>query len=324
MNQYAPAVFVPASLREGAGSTAKGAAWLEQLPSLVARAVQRWSLRLTEPFGVGTTAWTAPGVMPDGTPVVLKITFPHEEAQYEAAALRAWHGYSAVELLDHHGPDWAILMRRAHPGTLMLHDHSPAQVRLRTGLELIANLHRAPVRGDELPLLRHAAARWTKIATDRANRWAHLYEHYRQEMQYGLGLLAGFADHQATPAPMVGLHGDLNPGNILLDAPVGGPGHWLAIDPKPMLGDPAYDLWPMLAQVDSPFGYPDPMAVLAPRVEMAEQILGVPARRICQWACARAVEAVLWQLETWPDPADQRSALGELPAVRCWAQLAQR
>lgn len=300
-----------------------GAAWLQELPALVARAVQRWSLQLGEPFGVGTTAWTAPGMVPDGTPVVLKITFPHEEAQFEAAALRVWHGNSAVELLDHHTQDWALLMRRAHPGTLMLDEGSHPKQRLRAGLDLLADLHRAPVRGDELPLLRTVAAGWARTATERANRWAHLYEHYRQEMQYGLDLLVAFGDSRAMPAPIVALHGDLNPGNILLDGPSGGPKHWLAIDPKPMLGDPGYDLWPMLAQVDNPFAYPDPMAELSPRVQLAEKVLGVPARRICEWACARAVEAVLWKLQTWPTPAEQQEALGDLPAVRCWAQLAQ-
>ena len=32
-------------------------------------------------------------------------------------------------------------------------------------------------------------------------------------------------------------------------------GGWLAIDPKPMRGDPAYDLWPLLEQVDDPFAH---------------------------------------------------------------------
>jgi streptomycin 6-kinase len=38
------------------------------------------------------------------------------------------------------------------------------------------------------------------------------------------------------------LHGDFNPGNVL----AGRTGTWVAIDPKPMIGDPAYDLWPLL------------------------------------------------------------------------------
>src|SRR5699024_11083886 len=103
-----------------------------------------------------------------------------------------------------------------------------------------------------------------------------------------------------------------------------GSARWLAIDPKPMVGDPAYDVWPALAQIDDPFAYPDPAAVLVPRINLAHQMLGVPPRRICEWACARTVESVLWRLETWPDPAQQQHNLRELPAVRTWATLAQQ
>lgn len=324
MNQPAPAVPIPRSLETGAGSTPQGAAWVERVPDLVARATQRWSLRLGEPFGVGTASWTAPGTLPDGTPVVLKVTYPHTEASYEAIALRIWRGHSAVELLDHHGADWALLMRRAIPGRLLLDDTSPAEHRLQIALSILADLHRAPLAEFTMPALTGVAAKWARVAPQRANTWHHLYPAYHAEMQYGLDLLAAFADPAAMPAPTVALHGDLNPGNILLDAPTNGPAQWLAIDPKPLVGDPGYDLWPILAQIDDPFAYPDPTAVLVPRIELAHRVLGVPQRRICEWACARTVESVLWRLETWPDPTQQQHNLRELPTVRIWATLAQQ
>lgn len=315
------AVPLPESLLTGAGSTPDGAAWLQRVPELVARAVDRWSLRLGEPYGVGTASWTAPAALPDGTPVVLKISYPHTEATHEATALHIWRGHSAVELLARDVQDWALLMRRAIPGSLLLHDPAPAEVRLRVGLGIFADLHQAPLTEFTMPLLSTVAAQWSDVATTRANTWAHLYEPFRAEMQYGLDLLAAFADPGAMPAPMVALHGDLNPGNIVLDDPAPAPAHWLAIDPKPMVGDPAYDLWPLLNQVDDPFAYPDPAAVLIPRVQLAHDMLGIPPQRICQWACARSVESVLWRLETWQEPAQQRQALEELPSVRLWAQL---
>ncbi|MGC0273377.1 aminoglycoside phosphotransferase family protein [Pseudactinotalea sp. Z1739] len=324
MTQPPPAVPIPRSLSTGAGSTPQGAEWMRRVPDLVARAVQRWSLHLGEPFGVGTASWTAPGTLPDGTPVVLKVTYPHSEAQFEAIALRIWQGHSAVELLDHHGGDWALLMRRAMPGHLLLNDQAPPEHRLQTAMNILADLHRAPLEEFTMPSLRRVAAHWSTVATERANTWSHLYEGFRSEMQYGLDLLAAFADPVATPAPTVALHGDLNPGNVLLDAPTAGPARWLAIDPKPMVGDPGYDLWPILAQIDDPFAHSEPATVLAPRIDTAQQVLGVPARRICEWACARTVESVLWRLQTWPDPVQQQHNLRELPAVRTWATLAQQ
>ena len=218
-----PAVPIPESLTTGAGSTPKGAAWVQRVPELVARSIRRWSLHLGEPFGVGTASWTAPGTLPDGTPVVLKVTYPHAEAQFEAIALRIWAGHSAVELLDHHPGDWVLLMRRALPGHLLLNDTAPPQDRLAIALGILADLHRAPLEKFAMPALSSVAATWSQVATDRANTWAHLYEPYRSEVQYGLDLLAAFADPAAMPAPAVALHGDLNPGNILLDAPTAGP-----------------------------------------------------------------------------------------------------
>ncbi|UFU04350.1 aminoglycoside phosphotransferase family protein [Ruania suaedae] len=313
-------ITLPASLTGGAGSTPVGREWVGRLPGLVQRAVGRWGLRLGEPYEVGTAAWTAPGTRADGTPVVLKITFPHDEARHEALALHLWRGLAAVELLDHHAGDWALLLRRAHPGTPMLADTSPAPVRLRAGLELLANLHTARIDA-ALPDQVQVSAAWARLATERAARWSALYAGADQAVHQGLDLLHAFATPGAMPAPRVVMHGDLNPGNILLDAPPGGTGHWLAIDPKPMVGDPAYDLWPLIAQLDQPFGYPDPADELRTRVRAAEAVLGIPARRIGEWALARTVESILWQWDTWPDPQRQRQARAGLGPLQLWASL---
>ena len=45
------------------------------------------------------------------------------------------------------------------------------------------------------------------------------------------------------------VHGDLNPGNILAASRA----PFLAIDPKPMVGDPAYDPWSLVARLDWPY-----------------------------------------------------------------------
>src|SRR5699024_8564307 len=234
-------VPIPHALAGGVGATPAGAAWLQRLPQLVQRAQQRWGLHLQAPFGVGTTAWTAPGTCADGTPIVLKVTFPHDEAHGEATALRLWRGLAAVELLDHQRQDWALLLRRAHPGTLLLHDPAPETVRLNHGLQVLANLHRAKAANAPLAQLPVVSGTWAGIASARAHRWQHLLHGVAAPVAAGLDLLHRFADPAAMPAPQVVLHGDLNPGNLLLDSPPDRPAHWLAIDPKPMLGDPAYE-----------------------------------------------------------------------------------
>src|SRR5699024_161075 len=172
------------------------------------------------------------------------------EARHEAAALRAWHGWAAVELLDHHAQDWALLLRRAHPGTPLLHDTSAADLRLGHGLEVLRTLHQADITGAPMPHLVTVSAHWAGLAAARADRRAALLTDGEPLVTAGLALRRPFGPPGARPGPVVLLHGDLSAGNLLLDAPTPGAGHWLAIDPKPMIGDPAYDLWPLLAQVD--------------------------------------------------------------------------
>ncbi len=312
-------VNIPAVLTQpgGAASTAAGAAWLSTVPTLVQRAAHRWQLQVGEPFGVGTASWTAPATMADGTPVVLKISFPHEEARYEAVALGMWRGSAAVELLAHDAEDWALLLRRAHPGTTLLATPGSPEQQIDACVGVLANLHRAPIADLGVPILREVAHYWVTLASERASRWMSLLGDRVAIVSRGIEQLRAFAGDDA---PTVLLHGDLNPGNILLDDP--GTPHWLAIDPKPMLGDPAYELWPVLNQIDDPFGHPDPQAVLLPRLLRSSQALGLPPQRVALWGLARTVESVLWQLETWPTPERQAAALVQLAEAQTWADIA--
>jgi len=315
-------VTIPPVLTQpgGAGSTAAGATWVAALPDLVSRAVARWGLLLGEPFGVGTASWTAPGLLPDSTPVVLKISFPHDEARFEAMALALWRGSAAVELLAHDADDWALLLRRAHPGTPLLADPGPPDNQIDACLGVLANLHMAPVGDVGVPLLREVCERWVRLANARAARWSGVLGDRAPLVANGIDALRVLAADDGGPTVL--LHGDLNPGNLILDDP--GTPHWLAIDPKPMVGDPAYELWPVLSQIDDPFRYPDPLAIAEPRLRRAAQAFAISSDRVALWAFARTVEAALWKLETWQSPASQREAADWLDEARVWAMLAGR
>ncbi|HEY0216563.1 MAG TPA: aminoglycoside phosphotransferase family protein, partial [Cellulomonas sp.] len=279
---------VPAALRSGAGALPEGAAWLRRLPHLVAAAATRWDLRLGRPFTSGSSSWCAPARGPAGEDLVLKISFPHAEAAAEAAVLRAWAGHGAVGLIDSDAADWALLLHRVRPGVTMRATRTPVLRRLVEAAAVLRVLGEAPVP-DGLPDLHLVGAAWAVTLVDRADRADRAERTARSRTTGGVrapGASGALVDPglvreavavlRAPPVARPGVvHGDLNPGNLLRGAGVdgdagsdGSAGLWVAIDPKAMRGDPAYDLWPLLEQVGDPWRTVDPEATLRVRTSL--------------------------------------------------------
>lgn len=90
------------------------------------------------------------------------------------------------------------------------------------------------------------------------------------------------------PAADVVLHGDLHHGNVL----DGGARGWLAIDPKPLHGDPGFDVANILCN-------PDPDLALTPgRLERTVAVIasetGTTERRVLSWALAWSALSAVW------------------------------
>ena len=86
------------------------------------------------------------------------------------------------------------------------------------------------------------------------------------------------------PDPVL-LHGDLNPTNVLSAERE----PWLAIDPKPVVGDPAYDGPRLITQPD-PLVTPDPADTLRRRIEIVADSYGVDVDVLREWCLVDAVE----------------------------------
>lgn len=299
-----PAPELPAALLGGAGRSPGGAQWLARLPRLVDRAVRRWDLTLGDPFPSGSVSWCAPATGPDGADLVLKVSFPHDEARHEATVLRAWQRAAAggpgahtaggaVRLVAHHEPDWALLLERVRPGTPMRAVRTPVAARLAAGADVLRVLHAAPVPAG-LPALRDVAARWADLAEHRATEAA------RAGVRVDTGLLRAGAEELRRPEPprVVALHGDLNPGNLLR-----GPDGWVALDPKALRGDPAFDPAPLIEQVGDPWRSSDPAAALTDRTRLVADRAGLDAAAVAGWALARGTDHVWWD---WAHGASAR------------------
>lgn len=311
---------VPEGLRRSVAGAEGGDEWLERLPELVTRAARRWRVGLGPPFEDGMSAWTAPATTATGLPVVLKISYPHDEARHEAAALRAWHGNGSVMILDSHDDDWALLLARCTPGTALRDEGLPDLAHVQVGAELMQQMATAAVpMGGPFPPLVRVAADLAAVASERIDRLAG-----SAPIPMDRGLLVHAVDLLRTlplDAPRAGLaHGDLNPGNILRDDSVGAT-RWVAIDPKAVVGDLAWDPWPLLTQVGHWATEATPPAVLAERTRMLADLTGPDGARIAAWSVARGVESALWAANRgwW---TGLRGADGELARARAWAAAA--
>lgn len=259
--------------------------WLERLPQLIDEVRDAFGLTLGPPLYGGSCSWVAPAARPDGTAVIVKIGWPHPEMRGEPDALRLWDGRGAVRLLGHDPARHALVLERCDPGDPLSTDARPAADRLRTGCAVLRELWSAPARATEtIEPLAAVTSHWAGLVTERFDRLRPPYDP---------GLVAEGArllrELPASAPREVVLHGDFNPGNVLAHD-----GGWVAIDPKPMIGDPAYDLWPLLEQVDDPYAHPGPERVLRERVGLLAAELETDASRIVAWCVARKVEWTLW------------------------------
>jgi streptomycin 6-kinase len=287
---------------EAMGRHESGREWLGRLPRMIGELREMWGLRLGPAFHGGSCSWAAPAWRAEGRgePLVLKVTWPHREALGEAPGLRLWNGRGAVRLHADDAERQALLLERCEPGTELGTSHGvPADDRLVHGTDVLRELWAAPLPGagtggQSVETLARVTGEWADLADERAaRRWP-------AGIDTGLFALAArllrelpaSADREAL------LHGDFNPGNVL--AARRRP--WLAIDPKPMRGDPAYDLWPLVEQVGDPFAAADPRAVLAHRTALVAGELALDPWRVRAWAVARHVEYTLWSVVEDEDP----------------------
>ena len=222
-------LIIPQRLANACSATPERRAWLDQLPDAIGEVQERWSLSLSDPFAhnEGSCAWVAPAVRSDGTHAVLKLGMPHMEATHEIQALRFWAGDPSVRLLEADEGLNAMLLERCEPGAVLRELSEPEQDVVIAGL--LRRLWRKPPTPHPFRPLSTMTACWADETLAESANWADA-----GLVREGLRL---FEELPRTAIENLLLATDLHAGNVLSAdrAP------WLVIDPKPFVGDPAYD-----------------------------------------------------------------------------------
>ncbi|MGB7983162.1 MAG: aminoglycoside phosphotransferase family protein [Candidatus Nanopelagicales bacterium] len=232
-------IRLPAGLEERRELGPDWGHWLDRLPRLFVGMLQEWSLtREGEDLWHGFCSLVAPVISADGTRAVLKLTFDgNSESLHEGLVLQRWHGNGAVRLLRADPHRRAVLLERLHRRDLTgVSDLEACQI----VAGLYPRLHQPALA--QLATLTSCVSNWLDDL-DAQPRAIPIPPRYRDQAR-SLG-----RDLASDPAS-VGrvIHGDLHYENVLATPLDLRPdrGAWLAIDPKPMSGDPHYEVAPML------------------------------------------------------------------------------
>ncbi|MEV7678788.1 aminoglycoside phosphotransferase family protein [Streptomyces sp. NPDC088341] len=290
-------IDIPAELAETQSKILgeAGRAFIEALPGRAADFLERWELRRTGPSMYGMCALVLPVECADGTAAVLKLQHLDEESAGEPVALRAWDGAGAVRLLRYDGTTGTLLLERLRArdlsgvpsreavlilgGLLARLTSAKAPAGLRTLGEAAARmLSEVPVLEKSLAdegerrLLRDCAAAVREVVAEPGDRLLHWDLHYENVLA---------ADREA----------------------------WLAIDPKPLAGDPGFELLPAL---DNRFDASETLW----RFDLLTEALGLDRERARAWTLGRVLQNSLWHIKDgeWELDSDQVSIARSLLA----------
>ncbi|HEV2852263.1 MAG TPA: aminoglycoside phosphotransferase family protein [Thermoanaerobaculia bacterium] len=251
--------------------TPERAVWLERLPEAVAELTRRWSLILgTQLNGEESScSWVAAVTRADGTPAVLKLAMPHMEGEQEIEGLRFWDGDPTVWLLEADEDLGAMLLERCEPGMALRTRPEPEQDLVIAGL--LRRLWRPPPPSHIFRPLSAMLAFWRDETLAHADRWP-------DKGLAGEGLRLFEELPRSAPAEVL-LATDLHAGNVLRAQRE----PWLVIDPKPFVGDPAYDATQHLLNCAVRL-HCDPGST----IRRFSDLLGVSHERVRLWLFARA------------------------------------
>ncbi|MEU6348669.1 aminoglycoside phosphotransferase family protein [Streptomyces sp. NPDC047072] len=256
-----------------------GRRFVAGLPAVAEEFFDRWDLRPDGPSMHGVTALVLPVVRrSDGTPAVLKLQLLDDESVGEPVALRLWDGDGAVRLLDHDPVTHTMLLERLDPSR-MLSTLPGTRDAVLVIAGLLAHLTSRPAP--------EGMRRLGDIAGAMLERTPWALERVPDSETRRL-----LADCAAAVREVVGepgdrlLHWDLHDENVLASdrAP------WLAIDPKPLAGDPGFELWPAL---DNRYE-PDEVGW---RFDAMTDVMGLDRARARAWTLGRLLQNALWDVE---------------------------
>lgn len=298
-------VALPPGLLDQRGLGEDWGRWLDRLPRLTDDLLAEWHLRPTGDPLHGYCSLVVPVSAADGGPAALKISFDgDEESLHEGLALQHWAGRGAVRLLRADPRRRALLLDWL-PGP-DLGDAWDVEACEAVG-DLYARLHIPAL--PQLARLASFVEQWLRDLEELGRDIPVPRRYVEQALSLGPDLLASAGD------PVV-VHGDLHYANVMADAA----GEWVAIDPKPMAGDPHYEpapmLWNRMDELSGPGAGGTLRDGLRRRFHAVVDAAGLDEARARDWVVVRMVLNAGWAVQD-ARQADRRLSADEQDWITC-------
>ncbi len=259
--------------------------WLDRLPRLTEDLLAEWELT---PSGLplhGYCSLVVPVTGPDGVAAGLKVTFDgDDESLHEGLALQHWGGRGAVRLLRADPRRRALLLGWL-PGSDLADTWDVEACEVVGGLYERLHIPALP----QLATVASYVERWLRELDDLGRDLPIPRRYVDQALTLGPDLLA---DSRA-----VVVHGDLHYANVMAAES----GEWLAIDPKPMSGDPHYEpapmLWNRMDELSGPLAVGSVRDGLRRRFHALVDAGGLDEDRARDWVVVRMVVNAGWTVQ---------------------------
>jgi streptomycin 6-kinase len=265
----------------------KGVRWLQTLPDLVDDLSNRWNLSDLKIFNNLSFNFVASArYEPAGRRVVLKCGMPTEELSREIAVLRFYHGSGSPQIIKDDAALGAFLMEQVTPGTPLksLFPHNETQANI-IAAKVITKLH--AIETSIPPNLFLDMQQWNTALFNTepdGPLTAQLLTLAKERLAHIL----------ATQTKTVLLHGDLHHDNILSCADH----EWVAIDPKGVIGDPAFEIGPfMYNPIPELMDHPQLPEILSQRLTQFSSLLKIDRQRLAHCSFVLTILSACWLRE---------------------------
>ncbi|MCD6056045.1 MAG: uncharacterized protein K0R12_1007 [Gammaproteobacteria bacterium] len=254
-----------------------GKEWLKALPARIETFAAQYHLTDLVPISPLSYHYVLSGFQ-GHQPIILKLGADTDNLRRESAALKAFAGVGAISLIaEERG---MLILERAVDGSLKTYFPKREREAVEIACDLMKRLHQAGIPSVAFfPLLEEQLN-----CLDQ--KWPIPLSYLQKARLFRHALLGSVRK-------TVLLHGDLHHDNIVRHGKT-----WVAIDPKGVIGDPAYEA---AAFIRNPLPalliLPNVKDVICDRVNQFSEIFTLPAKLILRWCFVQSVLSWIWNIE---------------------------